>query len=88
MKYITLAFHIYDSNDIYFVEIDDGDGMKTYEAEYGGSFFPVGTKSPMKFVSNYCEQNDYEVFQVVEEEAYKHLRFYLKKNDSLEASGS
>lgn len=88
MKYISIAFFKISSSPFYSVEIDDGDGMKIFEIEYVGSLFPWQTKSPMKFVSNYCEQNDYEVFQVVEEAAYRHLRFYLKKNDSLEASGS
>jgi len=88
MKYVTLSFHLYGTNTLYFVEIDNGEGLKTFETEFSGSFYPIGTKSPVKFVSDYCDQKGYEVIQIIEEEGYKHLRFYLRKLESFTGSVS
>ncbi|TVR79133.1 MAG: hypothetical protein EA409_09755 [Saprospirales bacterium] len=79
MKYVVLSFYWFEPNPNYQIKIDEGQGLRFYEIEHHGTFFPLFTDSPIGMVNGYCNEHGYEVIQVVEEEGYKHLRFYLKK---------
>lgn len=86
MKYLVFSFLLSEPiRDTYEIRIDKGAGLEYYRVEHEGNIFVVVEDSPIKFISNYCEENGYEIFQVVEEDGYHHLRFYLKKLDATQS---
>ncbi|NBC26659.1 MAG: hypothetical protein GVY08_07355 [Bacteroidetes bacterium] len=86
MKYIVYYFDGSPASPGYLVSRDVGDGMEVYEPEIDGATFVAVAQSPVGWISDVCERDGYEIIQVIEEDNYNKVRFYLKKISTASAS--
>lgn len=79
MKYTVYYFDGSAASPGYLISRDSGEGMELYEPEIDGATFLAVAHSPIGWISGVCEREGYEIIQIVEEDSYKKVRFYLKK---------
>jgi len=79
MKYVVYYFDGSVAMPGYLVSRDVGDGMEAYEPTIDGSTFLAVADSPIGWINDVCENEGYEIIQVVEEDNYNKVRFYMKK---------